>query len=366
LTPWRCRQGGLQTISDSPFFARRSAGATDLAEALKESHELLVLAEQSAGIGVWDNDLATDMVRGTPTFFRLMGLPVANEAIANDVVRAVRHPDDAGRVRQGYLDAVARGLDTYEVEYRIIRPSDGEQRWIFGRGRTVRDSQGRPVRYSGVDIDITERKQAEEHVRLLMNELNHRANNLLAVVQAIARQTADSTDAKAYALRLSQRIAGLAASNSLLVSGKWQGVELATLVRSQLAPFVADLDARVVLDGPSLRLMSAAAQAVGMALHELATNAVKHGALSSSTGMLRIDWSVAEQRSAQASFHMSWTEQGGPPVGAPQRTGFGRTVMERMIAQALGGTAVLDFAPTGLVWRFTCPADRALEGANRG
>ena len=143
---------------------------------------------------------------------------------------------------QGFREALARGVDSYEVEYRIIRPSDGELRWIFGRGRTVRDGGGRPVRYSGVDIDVTERKQAEEHVRLLMNELNHRANNLLTVIQALARQTADSADAKAFARRLSQRIAGLAASNSLLVSGKWQGVELTTLVRSQLSPFVVDLD----------------------------------------------------------------------------------------------------------------------------
>src|SRR5437660_1625195 len=155
---------GLGSTSDMPYFARRSGGAHDLAEALKESHELLALAEQSAGIGVWDTDLATDTVRATPTFFRLMGLPVSTEPIANEIVRAVRHPDDAARVRQGFLDALARGLDWYEVEYRIIRPSDGVERWIFGRGRTVRDGEGTPVRYSGVDIDITERKRAEEHV----------------------------------------------------------------------------------------------------------------------------------------------------------------------------------------------------------
>ena len=120
----------------------RSAGddPARLAQALKESHELLALAEQSAGIGIWDTDLATDMVRATPTFFRIMGLPVSAEPVANDIVRAVRHPDDAARVREGFRDALARGLDSYEVEYRIIRPVDGELRWIFGRGRTVRDA----------------------------------------------------------------------------------------------------------------------------------------------------------------------------------------------------------------------------------
>ena len=144
----------------------------DLAGALKESQDLLALAEQSAGIGIWDTDLATDMVRATPTFFHLMGLPVSAEPIANDVVRAVRHPDDAARVRDGFREALARGVDSYEVEYRIIRPSDGELRWIFGRGRTVRDGGGQPVRYSGVDIDVTERKRAEDERQLVERNLS--------------------------------------------------------------------------------------------------------------------------------------------------------------------------------------------------
>ena len=233
-------------------------------------------------------------------------------------------------------------------------------RWIFGRGRTVRDGAGTPIRYSGVDIDITERKQAEEHVRLLLAELNHRSNNLLTVIQAIARQTANTADPKTFADRLSQRIAGIAASNNLLVSGKWQGVEVERLIDSQLSPFV-DLAARVVLDGPPLRLTPAAAQALGMALHELATNAVKHGALADQRGKIRLHWSVTAEP-ATPEFRMTWSEQGGPPVPAPQRTGFGRTVMERMVAGTLGGRAALAFAPAGIVWTFACPARQALEG----
>ena len=346
---------------DSSFFAPAGDDPARLAQALKESHELLALAEQSAGIGIWDTDLATDMVRATPTFFRIMGLPVSAEPVPNDIVRAVRHPDDAARVREGFRQALDRGLDSYEVEYRIIRPVDGALRWIFGRGRTVRDSAGKPVRYSGVDIDITERKQAEEHVRLLLDELNHRANNLLTVIQAIARQTANTADPKVFAERLSQRIAGLAASNDLLVSGKWQGVEIGRLIDSQLSHFV-DLGARVALDGPPVRLTPAAAQALGMALHELATNAVKHGALANESGRIRLSWSI-ENGPAEPEFRMSWSERDGPPVAAPQRTGFGRTVMERMVAGTLDGTAALRFAATGIVWTFACPVRRALEDA---
>jgi PAS domain S-box-containing protein len=354
-----------KTTSDLPFFARPEGGEADLVEALKQSHALLALAERSAGIGIWDTDLATDMVRATPTFFGLMGLPVPAGPISNDIVRAVRHPDDAERVRAGFREALARGLDDYEVEYRIIRPSDGALRWIFGRGHTVRDASGKPVRYSGVDIDITERKRAEEHVRLLMDELNHRANNLLTVVQALARQTADSVEAKAFSKRLTERVTGLAASNRLLVSGKWQGVELAILIRSQLLPFVAGLEERVALDGAPLRLNPAAAQAIGMALHELATNAVKHGALASGGGSIRVGWAI-EDCDGAACFRLTWIERGGPPVSQPQRTGFGRTVIERMIAQTLGGTATLDFALAGLSWRFSCPVDRAVEAISRG
>jgi PAS domain S-box-containing protein len=345
------------------FFVADGDDPARLAQALKESHELLALAEQSAGIGIWDTDLATDTVRATPTFFRIMGLPVSSHPVPNDVVRAVRHPEDAPRVREGFRQALARGVDSYEVEYRIIRPVDGELRWIFGRGRAVRNAQGSPVRYSGVDIDITERKQAEEHVHLLMNELNHRANNLLAVIQAITRQTANTADPKTFAERLFQRIAGLAASNDLLVSGKWQGVEVAKLIDSQLAHF-ADLGTRLTLEGPPLRLTPAAAQALGMALHELATNAVKYGALANESGRIRIHWSVAGE-SAEPEFRMTWSEQDGPPVSNPTRTGFGRTVMERMIAATLGGTAALQFAAGGIVWTFACPARRALDAAAR-
>jgi PAS domain S-box-containing protein len=327
---------------------------------LARDHELLALAEQSAGIGIWDTDLATDMVRGTPTFFRIMGLPVSIEPVPNDVVRAVRHPEDAARVRDGFRAALAQGQESYEVEYRIIRPSDGELRWIFGRGRAVRDHNGKPVRYSGVDIDITERKRAEEHVRLLLGELNHRSNNLLTVVQALARQTADTAEAKAFAERLSQRLAGLAASNALLVSGRWQGVDVESLVRSQLAHFVGDLGRRARLDGPPLRLNPKAAQALGMTLYELATNAVKHGALTGAVGRIELGWSVVPAP-AGYEFRMTWLECEGPQVPPPQRNGFGRTVMERMIAGALDGTARLEFAPAGIVWTFSCPAERALE-----
>ncbi|HYD04842.1 MAG TPA: PAS domain-containing protein, partial [Reyranella sp.] len=200
-----------------------------LQRALHEAQELLSLAEQSAGIGIWDRDVDSNLMRGTPTFWRLMGLEPRAGPVPMEVVRAVRHPDDAPGVVRGFQQALARGEEIYESEYRIIRPSDGQLRWIFGRGRLIRDAAGRPVRYSGVDIDVTERKLADEHVRRLMQEVNHRANNLLAVVQAMAQHLADSGDSRDFIARLTQRLTALSASNNLLVSGKWQGVEVAKL-----------------------------------------------------------------------------------------------------------------------------------------
>lgn len=127
---------------------------------LKERNATLMLAERSAEIGIWDVDLKTGLARGTPQFFGIMGLPPSADGVPMNIIRAVRHPDDRERVVRGFHEALSSGRDTYEMEYRIVRPN-GDIRWIFGRGRVVRDEFGTPVRYSGVDLDVTERKQAE-------------------------------------------------------------------------------------------------------------------------------------------------------------------------------------------------------------
>ncbi|HZP21735.1 MAG TPA: PAS domain S-box protein [Bauldia sp.] len=144
-------------------FFRDISARRKLEQEMRERSEILDLAERSAGIGVWDLDLATNVLRGTPEFFRIMGLPFEPEGVPIEVTRSLRHPDDRERVIHGYRQAIADGADTYEIEYRIIRP-DGQLRWIFGRGRVIRDAQGRPVRYGGVDIDVTERRKGEEAV----------------------------------------------------------------------------------------------------------------------------------------------------------------------------------------------------------
>jgi PAS domain S-box-containing protein len=331
------------------------SGRRELEQRLRERDELLSLAELSAGIGVWDSDLASQTLRGTPQFFGLHGLEPTKEPVSFATTRALRHPEDRDRVRAGFDAAVAEGADTYETEYRIIRP-DGQARWIFGRGRLIRDATGKPIRYSGVDIDITDRKRQEDHLRLVTHELRHRANNLLAVIQAMARRTLRaSRSLEDFETRFDGRVRALADSNELLVNQEWRGVPLDALVRSRLEPFADPDAARLVVSGPNVNVAPKAVQTLGLALHELATNASKYGALSTDGGRLSITWELLSD-GEERRFSVVWRESDGPAVEDPEESGFGRFVIETMVAQNLNASVDIAFDPLGLVWTVDCSA----------
>src|SRR5258706_10133900 len=192
-----------------------------------------------------------------------------------------------------------------------------------------------------------------------MREVSHRAKNMLSVVAAIAHQT-PTKDPEDFVERFSERIQGLSASQDLLVRSDWNGVEVEDLVRAQLAHFASLIGSRIAVHGPRLRLKAASAQAIGLALHELATNAGKYGALSTDAGRVEVHWATDGDTLA-----MSWTERGGPPVSAPKRRGFGTIVMEAMAERSVDGKVDLDYTPSGLTWRLTCPAANALEPRER-
>jgi PAS domain S-box-containing protein len=315
---------------------------------LSTRNALLTLAELSAGIGVWVADLDTGTVQATPQFFRLLGLEPVAGPVSQDLPRSVRHPEDRKRVTEGFLDALKSGADTYESEYRIIRPS-GEERWIFGRGSVTRDATGKAWRYAGVDIDVTERKERDEHLRVVMQELLHRTNNLLAVVQGLARQTGrDSTDLKAFMESFTARLEGLGQSNRLLAGQDWRGAPLDALIRAQTAHFAKQ--GRFELSGPAVTLSPKAVQSLGLALHELCTNAIKYGALSHQSGKVRVTWEIRGQ-----TLHLVWKEVDGPPVVTPTRSGFGRVVSEQMVASALSAKVVTTFEPDGIRWSAELP-----------
>ena len=231
------------------------------------------------------------------------------------------------------------------------------------------------VRAVGITVeDITEDRRAEAHLRFLMRELSHRSKNLLAVIQGMATQTARGAESvDEYRRRFGERLMGMAASHDLLVNRDWRGVSVRTLVASQLAPFVETDDPRLALRGPDVDLTSTAAEALGMALHELATNSVKYGALRDQAGRLRIAWEVVGDGGAEGGalaageagggnaegtgrrFRMAWTERAASPIVPPTRRGFGRIVIERMVRASLNGEVTLDFPPEGLVWRIDAP-----------
>jgi two-component sensor histidine kinase/PAS domain-containing protein len=214
------------------------------------------------------------------------------------------------------------------------------------------DAEGRVDGLVGGAVDISERKQYEAHVRLLLREITHRSKNLLAVIQAIMRQTATNAISVAdFAQRFSARLDALAGSLDLMVQEDWRGVTLADLVRSQLAHHADAGSSQIELDGGRLKLPPDAAQNIGMALHELATNAAKYGALSVPEGRVRVSWQTEMQPDGQESCRLTWQERNGPPVTPPARRGFGQVVIERTVARAVGGKVTLSYPPEGVSWK---------------
>lgn len=203
--------------------------------------------------------------------------------------------------------------------------------------------------------DLSERQRYDEHVRFLMREVNHRAKNLLTVVMSMARQTARSSPPADFIDRFSQRLQALSGSQDLIVRGNWGGVSVKDLVASQIKHLGDEmLGKRIAIDGPEIVLTPAAAQGIGMALHELSTNALKYGSLSGPVGTVSIVWDTMEDGGA---FQIRWSEQDGPLVTQPQTGGFGRTVIERMAAISVDGDVELLYAPAGVRWALTAPVN---------
>jgi PAS domain S-box-containing protein len=250
-------------------------------------------------------------------------------------------------------------------------PRDGEVRVNEGAGirwydlhiEPGRDAAGAIAGLTCTAVDITERKEGEAHLRLLMRELTHRSKNLLAVIQAMARQTARHAGSiDGFLDQFSARLQALARSHDLLVQEEWHGVALAELVRSQLAPYLDRGGAQIAVEGPPVMLRPEAAQSLGLALHELAVNAVKFGALSTPSGRISIAWTW-QPHGERPAVEIVWTETGGPAVGAPVQRGFGSLVVERNLARALEAGVALTFDREGVRCRINIPVTQLLRPA---
>jgi PAS domain S-box-containing protein len=322
---------------------------------LQESKERLQFALDAARLGWWRYDVPDRVVSGDARFKEIFDLAVDEMPI--DDMKKLVHPDDVERFWADHEASLDHADPQHSPrQYRVLRP-DGKVRWIEGRRLVHFEGAGREQRATdvvGTVQDITEGKQREEREHLLTREVSHRAKNMLAVVDAIAHQTAAARP-EDFIERFSERIKALAANQDLLIRNEWQGVAIADLVRGQLAPF-ASLVGRIIVHGPDLRLKPFAAQAIGLALHELATNAAKYGALSRDKGRVDVTWRILGD-----ACTVSWIERGGPPVSAPKQRGFGTIVMKAMAERGVDGVVDLDYAPSGVTWRLTCPAVNVLE-----
>ncbi len=236
-----------------------------------------------------------------------------------------------------------KGDGRYDVEYRV-RQLDDSWRWLSAWGLVEFEGQGtnrKPVAIAGASRDLSERKQAEELHRLLGNELNHRVKNTLATVQSIVNQTLrGAVDTEAARTTLNARIVALAGAHDLLTDRSWAGADLADLAARAVAPFVSG---QIALVGPSVDVPPGQALALSLALHELATNAAKYGALSRPEGRVELRWQVQAGR-----LNLSWRESGGPPVVPPTRQGFGSRLIEHALSRDLDGKTRLEFDPGGV------------------
>lgn len=244
-----------------------------------------------------------------------------------------------------------------QAQDREVKVGKGEDARFFRvRLEPVRDATGEITGLLGVSSEVTPHKRAEERNEFLLKELAHRSKNLLAEVQAIAVETLRSGPVDSFGNRFAARLRALGSLHDLTVAGVNDGVELGELVRSQLAPFAQLAGRRLRIEGMSMRLKARAANAIGMALHELATNAAKYGALSNTTGTVAIDWSIGSDADEDRRFRLQWRESGGPPVVEPQRRGFGRRVLVEMAAAELLAEVSLTFPVDGVVWKIDAPA----------
>jgi PAS domain S-box-containing protein len=274
--------------------------------------------------------------------------------------KAVHHPDHIERVEKVWRDALARGEEWEDIF--PLRGKNGEYRWFLSRAQPIRDASGRITRWFGTNTDITEQREQAEQIRLLLMEVNHRSKNMLSTIQALARRSLPDEDG--FLDRFESRVRSLAVNQDILVRRAWRDVPAEELVRGQL-DFLDEALGEIVCAGPDMSLAPRTAETVGMAIHELATNSLKYGALSVPGGRVEIGWGRRDDGTGLAFW---WRESGGPPVAEPDGSGFGTTLIRDVPRHNLCAEVDLAYRPEGLAWELradesalarTAPAETA-------
>lgn len=356
---------------------RRAAQSLDKAEARRTAEERLRLAFGAAGGCAWELHPSNGLSTWDAAARDLLGMP--GRLPFTDALRLLAHPDDAGAVREAVARAFNQAGDRrFAIEHRGPQPGpDGRPRWFRSVGQAGfvaeegRRARAGEVRLVCASIDVTEQRVAAERQALILAEMNHRVKNTLTVVLALAEQAfraaGGGPEQGRFHADFRTRLLALSRAHDLLTRESWRETDLAGLVRAALAPFGlpgsgdGGAPARIAYQGPLVLLAPEPAVSLAMALHELATNASKHGALSRPGGKVSLVWTPAPNDGAM--LDIAWTESGGPPfAGPPERRGFGMHLLEKGLARQLGGEAALDY-DGGFSWRLRLPlGDRVALG----
>lgn len=316
------------------------------------SEERLRFALKAGQMGSWSLDIPTQQLTASDGCKQNFGRPISEPFSYEDLMNAV-HPNDRAKRDEAVSLAIASG-SFLDVEYRLITP-DGDERWVQVRGQTEYDTDGAPSVMIGISQVITDRKREEEHRALLANELGHRVKNSLAMIQAMVSQTLRRAESISDAEQVLQaRIMAMASANDVLVSTSWESADLRDMLEHTLAPFMTGDNSQFDLSGPEAILPPKVANSFALGIHELATNAVKYGALSTEEGRVRIAWDILDE-TMKPVVRLLWQETGGPPVSKPQRNGFGTRLIERVMVGEAGGSAKIDYQTEGVFLEIKLP-----------
>ena len=316
----------------------------ELRQTLERQKRTFDLAMTASQMGTWRYTLADNICVYDENAQALYGLSEARLLHDEEGVRFKFHPDDIELMWSRMGKALdPRGDGRYDVEYRV-RQLDGSWRWLSGWGLVEFEGDGperKPVAITGASRDLTKLKQAEAQQQLLLNELNHRIKNTLATIQAITAQTLrTASDLPSARQAVGQRIRSMAQTHDLLTKRAWTGANLTDVVTRALRAFTP---VQVEMSGIELVVSPKHTLALSLAVHELATNAIKYGALSRPEGRVAVRWGVQE-----GILQLDWEESGGPPVAPPTQKGFGSRLLEDLLIRDLGGYTKLSYDPTGV------------------
>jgi PAS domain S-box-containing protein len=342
-------------ISGRPHFTAYLRDLTDRKQAeaaLRENEQRLRATYEHAFVGIGEVDRSGCFLRVNEQLCTITGF--SREELLGQTFWSVTHLDDRQADLAQFSRQMVGKLETYALEKRYIH-KDGHIVWVEVAASRVDDASGQPLYGIRVVRDVSDRKRAEEHQQLLIHELNHRVKNTLATVQSIASQTlraASTPDAAKEALE--SRLLGLSRAHNVLTRESWEGARLRDVIEEVLEPYRVPGQARFEIRGPEIQVSPRFALALSMALHELATNATKYGALSNDTGQVRLTW-MGDRTSSPPHLLLRWEENGGPPVSHPSHKGFGLRLIERSLAQDLDAKVRIEYAATGLLCTVEAP-----------